>query len=343
MVFLNFNFVRGAFVTGNICSIPVYASVYIPPDEYYWAGIAALTIPLFLMLNLASLLLFAAKKSGWALLPGLILAAFSSVYFPLFSANHKNDEVRVYLRAVSYNTGSFKYFSKKVNRSFDDNKRAFEKWVISKQLDIICVQEMIGVGMAPYLIEGYQHASSVKITASGDHLGLYIFSKYQILDQGEIAFAGNSYNRLMWVDILAHGDTIRVTNVHLMSYDFGNGTISQKVKAVRTGVMARSWHAKLIDQFIQGSPYPVILMGDLNETPYSYVYQSITRKLADTFVTSGSGFDYTYSYFRVPFRIDYIFIDKSFSSRGFEIIHDLHQWSDHSPVLVQIGLPDLDE
>ena len=321
-------------------SIPVFLSVNLPPDEYYWAGIVSLTIPIFLFFNLGGGIYFLLLRSKWLFVPTLILITSFPVYSNLFSLHSNINQVGATLNILSYNVDSFKYFSKTSSNEFEINMQSFENWVRSNQLDILCIQEMVEVGKAPYLIDEYERASSLKITRDGDHLGLFIFSKYPIIGEGNIEFAENSYNRLMWVDIVAFKDTIRVANVHLMSYDFNNGTLGQNIKAIRTGVMARSWHTKLIHQFIENSPHPVLLMGDFNETPYSYSYRSISNLLKDAFVTSGVGFDYTYLFLGLPFRIDHVFIDPHLQSSQYQIIHGLDHWSNHSPVLVQIGLPD---
>lgn len=327
----------GLFVT-IFLSIPVLLSINFPPDEYYWAGIASLIIPIFLLSNLIGVLYFLFKRSKWFIVPILILISSFPIYSKLFSFYTNTSSHGSFLKVLSYNVDSFKYFSKSNVGDFESNKDSFESWVASNHLDILCLQEMVEPGKEPYLIDGYEKASSLKITKEGDNLGVFIFSKYPIIRQGEIEFAKNSYNRLMWVDIVAFGDTIRVANVHLMSYDFNNGTFFRNLRAIRTGVMARSWHTKLIYQFINNSPYPLVLTGDFNEAPYSYSYRKINSVLTDTYTESGVGFDYTFLFFGFPFRIDHVFIDPKLTSAEYDVIHGLNQWSNHSPVLVCIGL-----
>ncbi|MCB0493074.1 MAG: endonuclease/exonuclease/phosphatase family protein [Cyclobacteriaceae bacterium] len=321
-------------------SIPVLLSVNFPPDECYWAGIVSLTIPLFVLLNFGGVLYFLVMRSKWLVVPGLILIASFPVYSKLVSLRGDSNQMSSTLSVLSFNVDSFKHFSRTNSNDFEINKQSFENWAKARQLDILCLQEMVELGNEPYIMKEYEKASSLKITKDGDHLGLFIFSKFPIIAEGAIEFAENSYNRLMWVDIVAFADTIRIANVHLMSYDFNNGTLGQNLRAMRTGVMARSWHTKLINQFVRNSPYPVLLMGDFNEAPYSHSYRSITSLLQDTFLSSGAGFDYTYVFLGLPFRIDHVFIDPQLKASHFQIIHGLDEWSNHSPVSVQIVLPD---
>jgi endonuclease/exonuclease/phosphatase family metal-dependent hydrolase len=86
---------------------------------------------------------------------------------------------------------------------------------------------------------------------------------------------------------------------------------------------------------VNESPYPVILCGDLNDTPVSYCYRQFSRTLYDSFVESGNGIGQTYIGVVPSNRIDYIFHSEEFETANFTT-HQVN-YSDHKPISVEIG------
>ena len=316
-------------------SIPVFCSVLIPPDEWYIAGMLALTIPAVTLFTIGALIYFARGRSWWALLPAGILCAALPLLSTSFSFIQDDQQFTAPLHLVSHNMNALKYFIKR--DEFDSNQQSFQAWVAKNDFDIICLQEMIEVKREPFLIPGYNKVSSVKNTRLGDNLGLFIFSRYPVVRDGKMEFAFNSYNRLMWADLAIGKDTIRVINVHLMSYDLKSYSVRKNLGKIRAGLRARSWHAKLIHRFVQRAPYPVILCGDFNETPISYPYRKLNSILTDAFAGSGTGFQYSFRFAGLPIRIDHIFISPSLKAKDYHVTHDV-LWSDHSPVSARVGV-----
>lgn len=87
---------------------------------------------------------------------------------------------------------------------------------------------------------------------------------------------------------------------------------------------------------IQASPYPVILCGDFNDTPHSYVYNRATSLLLDGFKSGGHGYMFTYKYFKKLLRIDYIFNSKELESVRY--FSPETEWSDHNPVISELRI-----
>lgn len=315
-------------------SIPVFCSVLIPPDEWYFAGVLTLAIPPVTLFITGALIFFVRYRSWWAILPVAILCAAIPLFSTSFSFVQSDQQFTASLHLVTHNMNALKYYIKR--EDFYSNQQAFHAWVAQNDFDIICLQEMVEGKEEPFLIPGYNKVSSSKNTRLGDHLGLFTFSRYPIVRHGVMEFAFNSYNRLMWADLAIGMDTLRIINVHLMSYDLKSYSIRQNLSKIRAGLRARSWHAKLIHQFVQQSPYSVILCGDFNETPISYPYRKMKSILTDAFAGSGTGFQYSFRYYRLPVRIDHIFISPSLRAKDYRISHGL-PWSDHSPVSARVG------
>jgi endonuclease/exonuclease/phosphatase family metal-dependent hydrolase len=114
----------------------------------------------------------------------------------------------------------------------------------------------------------------------------------------------------------------------------GIRSIARKLKRA---FVQRASQARVVAGEIEKSPYPVIVCGDLNDTPSSYTYYTISNQLSDTFVTSGNGLSQTYAGALPSFRIDYIMHDKSrFSASDYSRIRS--KLSDHYPVSATLKL-----
>lgn len=96
----------------------------------------------------------------------------------------------------------------------------------------------------------------------------------------------------------------------------------------------RAQQIDILSEIIRNSPYPVILCGDFNDTPRSYVYNRASSLLLDGFKSGGSGYMYTYRYFKKILRIDYIFNSKEFKSVKY--FSPEKEWSDHNPVISEL-------
>lgn len=332
---------RLIFLAGLI-SFPLLYSIRIPPDEFYYAGFVSLFIPFLIFFNVFCLFYGLSKREYVAIFPLLILIAYYPSWQACFSLTKSTLSGNHSFTVLSYNLNALGYFRNE--GEYKRNLSAFDKAFSMSAVDVLCFQEMIEPHQEDIDLTGYAKVRSVKKTFDGHYLGLYMYSKFPVVDTGEIEFAHNSYNRLMWTDILIHDDTVRVVNVHLMSYDFG-GTMKGALGKIRRGLMARSWHTKIIMDFLDKSPHPIVLCGDFNENPLSYPYRSISSKLEDSFLGSRSFMAPTYYLSNIiPYRIDYIFVSKQLETADYNMVIDLpDSWSDHYPVSVRIALPNQGE
>jgi endonuclease/exonuclease/phosphatase family metal-dependent hydrolase len=107
---------------------------------------------------------------------------------------------------------------------------------------------------------------------------------------------------------------------------------------LKQGFIKRAVQVDILRDHMNSSPYPVILCGDFNDTPVSYVYGVLSKNLKDAFQQSGFGFGRTYAGIFPSFRIDYIFHDKKYKSSDYNTIHKAY--SDHYPISCTIYLKD---
>lgn len=185
--------------------------------------------------------------------------------------------------------------------------------------------------------------------------GNVIFSKYPITNKQSINLDyGNKYVMSTCEVHISETKIINVAVVHLQSVKFSDTDVDYveevKVEGIKKGeiplddktknivskltqsMSKRAWQANTIDSVINKLPYPVILCGDFNDMPGSYVYAKSKGNLNDIFIDKGNGFGRTFRRIFKTLRIDYMFYDgKHLQGMGYATLKvDL---SDHYPVL----------
>ena len=108
-------------------------------------------------------------------------------------------------------------------------------------------------------------------------------------------------------------------------------------KSLSQGFKRRAIQAQVVKNYINRSPYPVIVAGDFNDTPVSYAYRKIRKGLNDAFVSSGYGAGFTYRGNYPPNRIDYILFGKTLLCTNFSILRV--KYSDHYPIIAWFRRP----
>ena len=108
------------------------------------------------------------------------------------------------------------------------------------------------------------------------------------------------------------------------------------MKKLREAYQRRSVQVRKIREHMNSSPHPIILCGDFNDTPTSYAYHILSKRLKDSYVKRGSGLGTTYNGNLPNLRIDYVFADPFISILDHDLIHtDL---SDHYPISVTLEI-----
>jgi endonuclease/exonuclease/phosphatase family metal-dependent hydrolase len=84
-------------------------------------------------------------------------------------------------------------------------------------------------------------------------------------------------------------------------------------------------------EHLGNSPYEVVLMGDLNELPYSNAYFRLSEALQNAFELAGRGFGFTFNRILFFLRIDHIFSTPALKPIQFKT-HAEVDYSDHYPI-----------
>ena len=186
---------------------------------------------------------------------------------------------------------------------------------------------------------------------------LVILSRYPLKDP-EVSYFSNRANGLVYVDVETPGGTMRLFNVHLQTNAIShlanevtsNGNLResgtwQKVKTMfgrygRSNKIRTEQAAEILTTIAQ-SPYPVVLGGDLNDVPTSYLYQQFRTVLQDAHLAASWGLGTTYQGLLPGLRIDYILPAYGFT------IHDFSRvdcaFSDHRAVRAVVSMTEKKE
>jgi endonuclease/exonuclease/phosphatase family metal-dependent hydrolase len=106
-------------------------------------------------------------------------------------------------------------------------------------------------------------------------------------------------------------------------------------KRVSTRFVKQQDQVEAILENKEKSKYPVIICGDFNNTPFSYVYHKLSEEMNDAFEEAGNGIGTTFFFEYYPMRIDYILSSKNMEVLSFETIKKT--FSDHYPIMATMG------
>lgn len=173
-----------------------------------------------------------------------------------------------------------------------------------------------------------------------------IQSKFPIIESGEIKTDANNAV-CMFADIKIDSKIIRFVNVYMEPFFLDKkmvrptkdmGVNEEKAKKVlHMLVPTFKKHQTQIDQikdFINQSPYPVIIAGDFNAVPNSYEYYKISEDLQDVFLKVGKGSGTSFHDFKFPIKIDHVFASKSILPISYKVDRSV-KISDHFPIIAE--------
>ncbi|MBC8320656.1 MAG: endonuclease/exonuclease/phosphatase family protein [Bacteroidetes bacterium] len=328
----------------------------IPPSQNTWIQALGLIYPIIIIVNLAFLISWVIAKSKFAVLSFIfILIGFNNIFnnFQITLLNSVNKQAGE-IKVLSYNVQNFG--EKNNNNSAIVTKSRIIKFLLKQDADIVCIQEYHSSNNSLYeplkeirdTLSSHSYYYESYFNPKHNQLsGLVTFSKYNAINKGRLKFKG-SRTFGIYTDVVLNEDTVRIFNIHLASIKLVPGDLDFVVKpeADNSEILKNHYleiYRKLAQAFnlrekqlkylinkINLTKYDIILCGDFNDTPSSWVYSQLEKYMTDTFVKKGIGVGRTYAG-PLPFlRIDYILTGKRFSTHGFTR-HSLKE-SDHYPI-----------
>lgn len=357
-------FVLTANLFAVIALLLSYLASYLDPSSFWITPFFGLAYPAILLINVLFVVYWLIRWPRFALISGFAILAGWAVVLN-YIGFRENTAIMVpkssesFIRVMTYNVHNFKQFGDK-NDLF--TKDQILNVIRNEQPDVICFQEFFSRKRGEYNFKKYileilktEYYYFKPSTDNGyEAIGMAIFSKFPIKNQGNIQFAKKmNWNEAIWVDLKKDDKIFRVYNVHLQSISFQPEDykylekVKQKIDTdvesskkigsrLKTAFIKRSNQVKMVKNHSDSCTVPYIITGDFNDTPISYTVKTISKGLNNSFREKGSGFGVTYNGAFPNFQIDYIFTSPEFSVKNYLIIDK--KLSDHFPVRSDVEL-----
>jgi len=310
---------------------------YVPPSRFYNISLVSLIVAPLMLINalFAIYWIFVRVKHSWISLLVLSLALLQFGWVFGFGPGNTAKDHRYSLTVTSYNVRLFNAYEPKPDTV--EVKHVMQE-IRERKPDILCLQEYYhehtDFSHYPHRFEHFKGKNK---------LGHAIFSNYPILKTGAFDFP-NTGNNTIYADLNVDGQRIRVYNLHLQSIGISanlnylqESNSDQLRHQLARAFIRQQEQLEEILRHARTSPYPVILSGDFNNTPFSYIYSQAAEKFKDAFNEAGTGFGITFWFEFVPMRIDYIFASPFFDVLEFETVGN--SFSDHYPIEAKLGWP----
>lgn len=287
------------------------------------------------------------RRWHWALMPFITLLCCIPYIGTLYQFGEPDDAVEKQpgLKIATYNVA---LFGREASGFMAQDILSEMK---KQKVDICCFQEYSDHSGDKKNSDSYKEYFPYMVMGQHD---MVVYSRYPIVRSKNIPFEMTN-NSAMWVEVKVEDQVIRVYNAHLETTGI-NSTMHRAAKAqVNTGIetesnrllralygnytigmMARAGQANVLAMDMRESEVPVIVCGDFNDVPYSYVYNTMLGDKADGFKECGSGYMYTFRGGKKNVRIDYIFHDKVF--KGMTYYKKELTYSDHYPVFMKLDI-----
>lgn len=327
------------------------------PSDYPLMGIFGLLFPALALINIGFIIWWILLRKMLFLLSVIAIFLFSNrfadiIHMPGTKTSQISSTENI--KVLSYNVRLFGLYNWRHNAEIRDSIFSF---IRTESPQIACFQEYYNQNDSVFPVHDslirhqnfkHTHIHYTSIQSKSHMFGIATYSSYPIINKGVIPFK-NTSNLAIFSDVVIGHDTIRVFNCHLESIRFNqneykfiedpsatdNKSIWSRITSIFNrmllGFSRRASQADVIAKHVAKSPYPVLLCGDFNDTPSSYVYHKLASGLNDSHREAGKGLGLTYNRIFTGFRIDYILYPDEFECINFEV--KKVDFSDHRPII----------
>ncbi len=347
-------------VSVSAAMLLAFTAQWIHPEKAGLLPVLCLIIPVLYITETILALYWIIRWKKIALLPLTIVCTgtfgITGFFKPEFGRSYPNSGAdKSSFTVMTYNVMGL---MQKENNKLFSSMDTIAGIISSVKPDILCMQEFQSTSekpkerldqlldWMPYSTTAYKHEIH-----KDRGWGVAIYSRYPIVKNGTIDYDGTS-NSTKWADIKIDSDTIRVFCSHLQTtaistsdHDFitnmdfvTDSTRNEKLGNIyhklKDNYTIRARQADALAPEIAASPHGVIVCGDFNDTPMSYVYHTMRHGLKDSFKQAGCGMQSTFRGFFNMLRIDYILHSPSMQTVSYDVPD--FDVSDHNPVVARI-------
>lgn len=333
-----------------IITLLAYASPYIPPSIFWPASFASLAYPSLLICHLLLGGFWIYRGQRRWLLSAVIIAIGYSHVLELIGFNTP-EKAEKSITFATYNLLGGKIIYKSDSLALRQNLRQFTSCI---KVDVVAFEESprymkLGKWMEDALAE-----HGLKHTFRSEKTNVTLHSKFPLI-QAKLYKDYNATNGVITALIAPNSkDTMLIIAAHLQSnkviLDAGDlmkdaakankqayWTVRNVARNYRAAAIDREDQAAELAKLIRASKHPVVLIGDLNDTPLSYTIGTLKRAgLVDAFRQNGSGLGITYPGTIPGLRIDYVLASPSLKPISAGVLNC--DYSDHKPTLASFAL-----
>lgn len=324
-----------------------YLAPFVDPADFWPVSFFGLFYKPILLLNVTLLLVWIVRrKRRWMYNAFFILIGFQfiarSIQFN--ESTHSADDIKI----CTFNTS--------VQMVYEDGNtsKEIDQYLSAQEYDVAILIEWLDK-KGNINSKTYPHQQFVRLNSKQNRhdYGIKLVSKHKIINWERIKYDHFTNNMAAYFDIDVDGTIIRFMATHLQS----NGVSSRDyhtlvnvevgdeyknyalnfAKRLQKLIIRRSNQTKTILETIEDSPYPVIILGDFNDTPQSFTYQTLKKGRKDAFVEKGNGWGATYLKPFPIMRIDYILHDEELTCTSYKCISNIK--SDHAMLEASFKLP----
>lgn len=329
-------------------------SMWISPRTFISPAFLGLAYPLLLLIIffLAVFWLIVARwKVSLALLLVLVFTwGAVKTYIPIHRKVAQENLPEDCIKVLSYNVMSFGFLPHTAQ-----NPNPILQYIRNSDADIVCLQEAslysergkyVSMADIKNYLPAYKYRNH-QLAQGKEGSGLLLLSKYPILNVKNLSLKSESNGSVAYV-ISIWGKEVTVINNHLESFRLTLDDGKHYLKMMKSGeamALKRQMNAKLglayrrraaqaevVHQAIQQADKPYVLVcGDFNDTPISYVRHRIAQGLIDAYVDSGMGLGLSFNRGVYKVRIDHILCGSAFKPYNATVDNTIVA-SDHYPI-----------
>lgn len=323
----------------------------IPPSKIAAVSILSYGYAILVLVNFLFILVWLCLSRWEFLLSTAVIVlrfSFVGLFFQIGGTTEASpDEGQ--LKIMTFNTHGFKGLDSDTLMTADSGAMLFLQLVDEEQPDVLCLQEFSSPRKVKLIdslaARGYtNHYGSHGENTSSPML---LFTRCEMVKGHEMDKRSKFY-----VDLKKEGHPVRVCVVHLDSYQLSDddmrglerlahvqpdSTTHNLLRKMKETTLQHEeeWREELLP-LIEETEGNLVIAGDFNDTPASYIYSRVTEHLSDSYVEQGRGFGTTYHGPYPAFRIDYIFHSPAMEAISYKRIKT--NISDHYPVVATIKI-----